>query len=511
MTPTEPPTRTEAVGAARARLAVDPVALAELLALVDEHQGRDGEPLRILIVTPAYDPRAHAWLHAQLAGGHAMDLSIAGSTATAARFRACGLADPPPPDAQYLVIAYPPRAGEDRRLGVWWSRHPTADFELWTAPATPPERPPRSIPPAFRDGYASVPTDRVTFGIIEAVQRGKSGKRWTDHDGQTEPMHGTRMHKRDGAVLVSVHSPDDGPQLRTREALWQLVSEMDDLTSDVLLACMAHWTRRATDPEEAIYVTADALLDARGVKRIRKADENANWQHGHRQEDRHAVGRALFQLQYLTVELARVDPAPGKKAKGRGPITLKGRVLEMPLWSEQADAAGRAILLWAKIRLGPWARALDVRQTSLVAQSVLAYDPYREQVEKRLGKYVLFHFRINANHRDVTLRRAVASLLEGADIAPSKTDPQRTRDRLEKALNRLAADAVIGGWSYAAAPELPARGWLPVWLTWAVDLEPPAALREHFATLGKRGAPGGPEQAALQAGDTPPAGRDRPT
>jgi hypothetical protein len=223
-------------------------------------------------------------------------------------------------------------------------------------------------------------------------------------------------------------------------------------------------------------------LDARGIKRKQYDDEPGNWQHGHRREDRLAVGRALYHLKRLSIELAGIDPTPRKR--GREVISVhRSDVLEMPETREEHDAEGRQVLVWAKVRLGPWARALGIHQTGLLAQRVLAYDPYRETIEKRLGKYLVLHFRINARQGAEPLRRHVSTLLEAVDLDVDKANPQRTRDRLEKALKKLQADNIICGWRYAPEPNLPARGWVPTWERTTVELVPPAVVLDQYGKL----------------------------
>ncbi|HEX5164354.1 MAG TPA: hypothetical protein VFV93_03070, partial [Thermomicrobiales bacterium] len=72
------------------------------------------------------------------------------------------------------------------------------------------------------------------------------------------------------------------------------------------------------------------------------------------------------------------------------------------------------------------------------------------------------------------LRLRVTTLLENAALEPDSARPQRCRDRLERALDRLTTDHVIGGWRYEADPgNLPARHWLPTWTTMVIQIDPP--------------------------------------
>jgi len=136
---------------------------------------------------------------------------------------------------------------------------------------------------------------------------------------------------------------------------------------------------------------------------------------------------------------------------------------------------------------GEWAKRywdLDLHQTGLLAQKALAYDPYRQQFEKRLAKYFAFQFRWKAKERADTVRFQVATLLENGGVEADPARPQRTRDRFEKALDQLRADQVINAWSYVVnLDKPPARNWLEGWKKETVAIEPPEPIRGHYARL----------------------------
>ena len=122
-----------------------------------------------------------------------------------------------------------------------------------------------------------------------------------------------------------------------------------------------------------------------------------------------------------------------------------------------------------------------MRQLGLLAQQALAYDPYHERVEKWLALYLAFQFRWTARRSSERITRRVATLLEQTAVAVDVARPSRTRARLEKALERLTEDELLGGWGYTAEPlELPARGWLPLWRESTIWLAPPAGQRTRY-------------------------------
>jgi hypothetical protein len=326
---------------------------------------------------------------------------------------------------------------------------------------------------------------------MRAIQ--SSLREWDDANGNSVPTYTMATNKGTGRVTVSVRpAPGESRPSDVLPSLWKTVGELDDLCSDVLLVCLAQWNSLASGPHEAVRITADAILDARGIQRITHDGESGNWQHGHRTEDRIAAGRALAQLAALWLEITNVGT--GLKTKLLSRITIESSpALAIVGLREQLDLEGRRVLLDATVMPGDWARTyweLGLRQTAVLAQKALAYDPKYHYAEKRLAKYLAFAFRWNAHKEADTIDPRVSTLLKNASLEPDQRRPQRTRDRLEAALKRLADDGVIGSWSYVINPSthLPPRGWLTHWLAQTIRIDAPAIVIERYARLKpKRG------------------------
>ena len=179
---------------------------------------------------------------------------------------------------------------------------------------------------------------------------------------------------------------------RTRFAdLWRSVRQLDDLTADALLVCLAHWATTGVEPDAPVWITADAILDARGIQRMHRRDDPAGWQHGHRREDRLAAGRALAQLDSLWLEIVDVGVVPGKGDRQPRRIRTESRALAILDRVSERDPDSGEVFLAARIVPGEWARMLwetGLRQTGLLARQALAYDPYRERPERWLARYL---------------------------------------------------------------------------------------------------------------------------
>jgi hypothetical protein len=342
----------------------------------------------------------------------------------------------------------------------------------------------------FRDGVARVPVNHAVWALQNAIRDAVLGVGWTDAPDRLTPVHVTTTNSGRGSVSVSFG--EGGAPVSAPGALgdiWEKVQALDDLTADALLVCLAHWVAAEGDPEASVWVSADAILDARGIQRMRRRDEPGDWQHGHRREDRLAAGRALAQLDNLWLEIVDVEVVPGKGERQPRRLRAESRALAILDRVSERGPDGEEVFLAARVVPGEWARSLwelGLRQTGLLAQQALAYDPYRERPERWLARYLALAFRWNASRRAARLRLRVATLLENAALTTDPARPQRGRDRLERALDRLVADAVIGDWRYEADPgALPARHWLQAWTAMLIQIDPPDVVRRRYAGIGR--------------------------
>lgn len=404
---------------------------------------------------------------------------------------------PSMPAEQILDLAGTPDAETDEAIRLLFDRlswltgllTDRRASEGTTTPQAAQTTKPESSPAIFQEGHAAIPTPQALYAVLEAIHNATTRKGWDDYNGDRVPTHTTKTNKKSkepGAVYVSVRSHDGrvstSPDVLAE--LWAQVEALDDLTSDTMLACLARWAKNP-DPATPVWIDADAILDARGIKRIQRRDEPGNWQHGHRTEDRLAVARALAQLDALWLEMQNVEVTPPGKRRKAQRLTHESRALAMLYKIVQQDLDGSPVVLAARVMPGSWAdayRELNLKQRGLLAQKALTYDLYKRQPEKRLAKYLAFHYRYNADSPG--FHRRVADLLEIAGIDPDHSRPQRTRDRLDLALNRLQEDSVIGRWEpILGAVRLPARGWFAHWLQTTVAIKPPANIQRHYAKV----------------------------
>ena len=160
----------------------------------------------------------------------------------------------------------------------------------------------------FQAGVAVLPVNHAVWALQNAIRDAILGVAWTDDPSRDAPSHVTPTNSGRGAVTVSIR--DSRNAVAEQDALadlWRKVRQLDDLTADALLVCLAHWATTGVEPDAPVWITADAILDARGIQRMHRRDDPAGWQHGHRREDRLAAGRALAQLDSLWLEIVDVE------------------------------------------------------------------------------------------------------------------------------------------------------------------------------------------------------------
>lgn len=346
-----------------------------------------------------------------------------------------------------------------------------------TSPPTPEQGkqapPPHS--PAFV-GPVYVPTNQPFITTVESIQNAASGaSNWSG--GQKQPPHYRRQTRQNTTTIEYGRKREQ--QYFTDRAifnLWEDVQAFSDSDADLLLYIFSAIIRE--EDTGAAWIWASHFLDMRGVRPIIKHQGNHSWRAGHRTENVAAIDEAIYRLSMLWITIDEVFPPHRKGGKVRV-YRHQGRVLTVvETWSQHAlgldgETTERLPVAW-KIRAGDW--LMDYlqapRYVALLCDQSLQYDPENEKWEKRLSRYFLFFLRINSQKSNCTLVRSVEELIKANSLPLDQANPQRSRQRLEKALARLLGDQQIKSWEYVpeSTSSLPARRWLDTWLTWQVRI-----------------------------------------
>lgn len=259
------------------------------------------------------------------------------------------------------------------------------------------------------------------------------------------------------------------------------------LTADVFDILVHKWLHVARHPEAMVTVDINDFLHIRGLKTFKRGNRRS----GYTDEQRKQIARQLDLLDNIWIKIAEMDvyPKGEKKKKTRG---LEGRSVLTEYRGGQTDINGtikpdswrlRPGSLFANYFFEPYGR-----QTALLSIKAVEYDPYRQQWEKSLTRYLAWIWRADKTGKRGEAGLLVKTLMEKADQKVDRRNPARTRDRLEKALDKLQEDKVISGWHYQSPDEsiINKRGWWKKWLEWKVIIQAPKELLSYYSSIEKK-------------------------
>lgn len=235
------------------------------------------------------------------------------------------------------------------------------------------------------------------------------------------------------------------------ELMWQQREQLSDLTVDVLDTLSAIWLQKSKHAKDDAVAGLDSLLSLRGLRP--KTDRNQE-PRGYSTQQRTDIFRSLTQIQNLWLTISKADiteiTPSGRKRKKTKVIQSRAFVITDRMGQLRLDGlidvesfVFRPGKVFAEFLFGPG------RQTALLSARALTYDPYRHAWEKRLTRYLSWHWKSNRRFSSSHSHTySVDKLLNIVDDQATKT--KRQRDRLETALNRLKEDSIIQDWSYAS-------------------------------------------------------------
>ena len=276
------------------------------------------------------------------------------------------------------------------------------------------------------------------------------------------------------------------------QTMWRQQSELSDLDADALDALCAIYLSQAREPDDAAIADVDEILGMRGLKPKRGGQGRRG---GFEPEQRAEMLRSLSHIQNLWINIAEVKVyEKGRRgAKKKQPVTktLQSRPFLITDRMGQIRLDGYMDVERFIFRPGKaFAEFLfgSGRQTGLLFKRALQYDPYRKKWEKRLTRYISWHWRAVARTGNFVQVYRVQTLLEAVGETLNVRYPSKTRARLEKAFDTLHADGVIAGWEYSRWDEtvVEQRGWGQQWLLATIVIEAPDHIKTYYARLSDR-------------------------
>ncbi len=338
-------------------------------------------------------------------------------------------------------------------------------------------------PAAFQQqSVALIPSSLALQGALAAYSNAQSSKGSGWRQDARKPMY---LHQRAKDYAQVEWKPAENPSFSPAnlEMLWKQIRAFNDHDGDVLLCLLAHWIAVAKDPDGYTWITADHLLTYRGIQpRTYIASDGTKHLQSYRQENLEEISISIEHIRNTHVTVRQWTQVEQQEPKRRGRprkhiiqlesylLTITDFLQQHTLLASQDPSPNHFAIAW-RYRPGTCIEALLDKQLASLFQQALAYDPYREQWEKRLARYFTFHLYGQGNTDTIT--RKLSDIIDELSLPINTSEQDKTRKRFEKAMKRLCEDHLIARWDYVEdTANLPSQRWLAVWLSYHIQVVP---------------------------------------
>lgn len=355
-------------------------------------------------------------------------------------------------------------------------------------------------------------TDLIQVGSMKVYQEFRNilvdGKNKFDMNPEFEQWPMAIIDKKDLKGVMNVRPDPDsvGEFLNPIELeMWQTrmrehIMLMNDLTADVFDIITYKWLQTSKSPESMIMITADDFLQLRGLQAkpggLKKRD-GTTARGGFSREKRELIRKHIgilkntwIDVREMTLPTIENGKRLMKKFKAKSAAIIVSSIID------EIDENGREIPYAWRIRPGdvfaPFLLDAAARQTAWMSQMALQFDPHREKWEKRLTRYFAYQWRVRHDKGTFIAPIKVNTLLENAvQGTVDQNNPIKTKERLEKSLNKLRNHNIIKEWKYVGneidEKIIGQKGWWKneegCWQQWRIEVIPPSSLLEAYTQL----------------------------
>ncbi|EOO70926.1 MULTISPECIES: helix-turn-helix domain-containing protein [Bacillus cereus group] len=303
---------------------------------------------------------------------------------------------------------------------------------------------------------------------------------------------------------LSSHRDEDLKLIKDDEASrWNtlvndVMSNMDDLTADVLDSITIQWLAQAKSPDEFIEFSYEQVLDMCNVpkKKVSKGEY-------YRPEDKIKVAKRIAALASIFIYLnddnevvvLNDENENDEKYKVKREVIKRLFVLDsVVLWRHNTTNEYMGIES-CRIKPGSFLSSYlydSNNTTALLSKKALEYNSYRHKYHKRLIRYLTWQWRIRQIYS--TLKRPYSiggdkGLLAVMAI-PLTWKPSRIREHLENVLTDLERESVISKWEYSSKLDeecLNKKNWFKdYWINLSIIILPPEELIKSMYNLPKK-------------------------
>ncbi|MDT3494638.1 helix-turn-helix transcriptional regulator [Bacillus toyonensis] len=305
---------------------------------------------------------------------------------------------------------------------------------------------------------------------------------------------------------LSSHRDEDLKLIKEDEASrWNtlvndVMSNMDDLTADVLDSITIQWLAQAQSPDEFIEFSYEQVLDMCNVpkKKVSKGEY-------YRPEDKIKVAKRIAALASIFIYLnddnevvvLNDENEYDEEYKVKREVIKRLFVLDsVVLWRHNTTNEYMGIES-CRIKPGSFLTSYlygSNNTTALLSKKALEYNSYRHKYHKRLIRYLTWQWRIRQIYS--TLKRPYSiggdkGLLAVMAI-PLTWKPSRIREHLEHVLTDLERENVISKWEYSIKLDeehLNKKNWFKeYWINLNITILPPEELMKSMYNLPKKKA-----------------------
>lgn len=366
----------------------------------------------------------------------------------------------------------------------------TQQLESWQIPIpTPPAFSATPSENIEKSDYLVVMSSQPYQAIREAVYKNKfdkaEGSPWPTASLSKESIRGYAQLlpiKKDSASVIPPHEIEI-----LSKRMWEQREELSDLDADAMDALTSIWLKQARSPLDEAKADVDNLLKMRNIK---PKVNGFGREGGYREDQKMEILNAISRIQNLWLDVAEMEvyEEQSKNRRKSKKTAFQSRAFLITDRMGQRRPDGYDIdvesfifkpgKIFAHFLFGPG------RQTALLSAKAIQYDPYRQKWEKRLTRYLSWQWRCDAKNISQPRKFRVSTLLEAVGEPINERYPNKTKERLEKALDLLLVDQVIIGWQYEKWDEATIetqRNWLTTsWQHTNILIEPPGALKEQY-------------------------------
>ncbi|ALZ64668.1 hypothetical protein FORC13_p183 (plasmid) [Bacillus cereus] len=353
------------------------------------------------------------------------------------------------------------------------------------------------------------PVDKDYFEVNNSAVYFKLRDGISKNHFEEDPNIGVKSYpietKESNAIAqLSSHRDEDLKLIKDDEASrWNtlvndVMSNMDDLTADVLDSITIQWLAQAKSPDEFIEFSYEQVLDMCNVpkKKVSKGEY-------YRPEDKIKVAKRIAALASIFIYLnddnevvvLNDENENDEEYKVKREVIKRLFVLDsVVLWRHNTTNEYMGIES-CRIKPGSFLSSYlydSNNTTALLSKKALEYNSYRHKYHKRLIRYLTWQWRIRQIYS--TLKRPYSiggdkGLLAVMAI-PLTWKPSRIREHLENVLTDLERECVISKWEYSSKLDeecLNKKNWFKdYWINLSIIILPPEELIKSMYNLPKK-------------------------